>query len=140
MKDISPGHIARLDYLARQAIELYGADSQFNMAIEETSELLHALTKIHRNRQDWDNILEETVDTYIMTTEIFILFGPEAVNAMFVKKLDKFAGNVQRSIEKRQKAAEQAEIIRKSGEQLKVENAQIFHIHKNPDVTPYSGA
>jgi hypothetical protein len=99
MRDISPEHLTRLDRLARSAINHWGEDKQLDQATEETAELLCELTKRHRNRQDWEHILEESVDTYIMMTELFIMFGPEAVNAMFAKKLDKFEAGLSKSIQ-----------------------------------------
>lgn len=103
MLDIENEKIKRLDGLARSAINHWGADKQFAQAEEEAIELALELAlelvRIRRNRQDWDAILEEAVDVYIMATEIFILFGPEKVNEMLDKKLDKFDAALKKSIQ-----------------------------------------
>lgn len=99
MLDIENEKIKRLDGLARSAINHWGADKQFAQAEEEAIELALELVRIRRNRQDWDAILEEAVDNYIMATEIFILFGPEKVNEMLDKKLDKFDAALKKSIQ-----------------------------------------
>lgn len=101
MLDIENDKIVRLDRLARSAINHWGADKQFAQAEEEAIELALELVRIRRNRQDWDSILEEAVDNYIMVTEIFILFGPEKVNEMLNKKLDKFDSALSKSIKEK---------------------------------------
>lgn len=98
MLDIEKEKIARLDRLARSAINHWGPDKQFDQAEEEAIELAMELVRRKRGRQVWDHILEEAVDNYIMVTEMFILFGPEAVNAMLDKKLDKFEAGLSKSI------------------------------------------
>lgn len=99
MLDIEDAKIARLDRLARSAINHWGADKQFAQAEEEAIELALELVRIRRNRQDWEAILEEAVDNYIMVTELFILFGPEKVNEMLDKKLNKFDAALKKSIQ-----------------------------------------
>ncbi len=99
MLDIENEKIKRLDGLARSAINHWGADKQFAQAEEEAIELALELVRIRRNRQDWDAILEEAVDNYIMVTEIFILFGPEKVNEMLDKKLNQFDAALKKSIQ-----------------------------------------
>lgn len=157
MLDLNPDLIKQLDTQARQAIELWGNEAQFNMVIEETSELLNEVAKIHRNRQNWDNILEEAVDTYIMMTEVFIMYGPEATNAMLEKKLNKFKGNLDRSAAK--KAEKDKEIAEAAAEVVRRINnlpqyvggnrvgANVFPIRPRdnvvslfPEANTYSGA
>ena len=100
MLDLKPEHITRLDNLARRAIELWGVDAQIDMAREETTEFLLELARIPRGRHSDENILEEAVDTYIMMTEIFLIYGPEKVNAMMEKKLSKFQSHLEKSEQK----------------------------------------
>lgn len=99
MLDIDNDKINRLDRLARSAINHWGEEKQFAQAEEEAIELALELVRIRRRRQNWDNILEEAVDNYIMVTELFIIFGPEKVNAMLDKKLDKFDAALTKSIQ-----------------------------------------
>lgn len=103
MLDISDVKIARLDKLARLAIDHWGPDKQFDQAEEEAIEFAMELVRRRRGRQDWEHILEEAVDMYIMVTEVFVLFGPEKVNAMLQMKLDKFEAGLKKSIEQAQK-------------------------------------
>lgn len=139
MLSLKPELIAQLDVQAREAIELWGTAAQFNMVIEETSELLNEVAKIHRNQQNWDNILEESVDTYIMMTEVFLMYDEALVNAMLEKKLTKFKANLERS--KAKKAEQDAELKRRMNDlpqyaKSKPENV----VSLFPDANKYSGA
>lgn len=144
MLDLNPDLIKRLDTQARQAIELWGNEAQFNMVIEECSELLNEVAKLHRNRQNWDNILEEAVDNYIMMTEVFIMYGPEATNAMLEKKLNKFKGNLDRSAAKK---AEKDKALEAAAEEVVRQMSNVVPIRPRdnvvslfPEANNYSGA
>lgn len=91
---IDPKLNERVEELSKKAIDKWGVDSQFDMMIEETAELLEQLVRIKRNRQDWDKILEEVTDVYQMCIEMSMIFGHENFNAMLEKKLDKFENNL----------------------------------------------
>ena len=67
--------------LYKKAIGQWGGKAQMQMCIEECSELIKALCKLDRAKNDkeriaaYESILEETVDVQIMTEQIVTLFG-----------------------------------------------------------------
>lgn len=56
------------------AVELYGADAQITVAIEEMSELTKELCKAKRGKANIDNIAEEIADVEIMVEQLKIIF------------------------------------------------------------------
>lgn len=59
--------------LLNQAIEKFGATEQENLAIEECSELIQAISHKHRGREH--NIAEEIADVEIMLDQLRIING-----------------------------------------------------------------
>jgi NTP pyrophosphatase (non-canonical NTP hydrolase) len=57
--------------LLNQAIEKFGATEQENLAIEECSELIQAISHKHRGREH--NIAEEIADVEIMLDQLRII-------------------------------------------------------------------
>lgn len=58
----------------RRAVEKYG-DIQYNVAIEELSELQKALCKLLRGKADMHNITEEIADVEIMIWQVKYMLG-----------------------------------------------------------------
>lgn len=104
MTMLSKENTDKLDDLAQRAIDCWGVKAQFGMVKEECLELALEVQRIDRNRHDDEKILEESVDVYIMMKEMFIIFGPERVNAMLARKLGKFESQLVKS-EKQKEAA-----------------------------------
>ena len=75
---------------ASRAIEKWGEESQYHMLQEECTELNLELVRAYRNRHSHENILEETVDVYIMVHEMILIYGKEEFEKMLKKKLNKF--------------------------------------------------
>ena len=78
----------------RQAIDIYGIDQQSTCAIEELSELIHALTGMKRNNYSClppqiDNLEEEIADVELMLEQVKFMFNikPEAIEGIKKRKL-----------------------------------------------------
>jgi hypothetical protein len=59
----------------KQAIEIYGAEEQLNVAIEEFAELIKEICKHKRYADNTKAIIEEMADCYIMLEQIKMIFG-----------------------------------------------------------------
>ncbi len=59
----------------RQAIEIYGAETQLNVAIEEFSELIKEICEHKRYMDNTEAIIEEMADCYIMLEQMKMIFG-----------------------------------------------------------------
>lgn len=57
-----------------KSIKKHGINEQFNVAIEEMSELTKELCKNMRGCENTDNIIEELADVYIMLENIKIIY------------------------------------------------------------------
>lgn len=57
-----------------RAIEVYGADMQLNVAIEEFAELTKEICKNKRGEDNLDYIIEKVADCYIMLKQIELIF------------------------------------------------------------------
>ena len=71
----------------RKAIEKFGDDSQINMAMEEMSELTKELCKWKRGNQNFEEILEEIADVYIMMHQLTLIFD-DATEMNVIKNID----------------------------------------------------
>jgi hypothetical protein len=58
----------------RKAVELWGAGFQMDMAIEECSELIHAVCKLRRGQGSEMKVMEEVVDVCIMMEQMKYIF------------------------------------------------------------------
>ena len=61
--------------ILEKAIEVYGADLQKQVAIEEMSELIKEIYKDFRGQGNKDNIIEEIADVDIMLTQLMIIYN-----------------------------------------------------------------
>ena len=62
-----------------RAIETYGKDMQLTVAVEELSELVKEICKNKRGTDNYDNIVEEIADCYIMLDQLILIFGIRSV-------------------------------------------------------------
>jgi hypothetical protein len=60
--------------LCKDAIALWGKETQLDMAIEECAELINAIVKHRRNRASGNEIIEEAVDVEFMLQQIRVMF------------------------------------------------------------------
>ncbi len=74
-----------------KAIEVYGADLQKQVAIEEMSELIKEICKGFRGKDNRDNILEEIADVKIMLSQLLIMYDIKVweLNDKMISKLDR---------------------------------------------------
>lgn len=60
--------------LYQQAITKWGASSQLDMVVEECAELIKAIQKVRRNREDWIPVIEEAVDVGLMLEQLKVIY------------------------------------------------------------------
>ena len=61
--------------ILEKAIEVYGADSQKQVAIEEMSELVKEICKDFRGQGNREHIIEEMADVDIMLRQLMIIYN-----------------------------------------------------------------
>lgn len=61
------------------AVDIFGPDSQINMAIEECAELIDSLCKFRRGRNEAIDVVTEIADVQIMCEQLAYMFGPKTV-------------------------------------------------------------
>lgn len=82
----------------QRAIDVFGADSQVYMAIEECSELVDALMKYRRGRIGVNDVVTEIADVQIMCAQLEIIFGGSSkiVEMERARKMDRLRGRIER--------------------------------------------
>lgn len=86
----------------KKAIEIFGKESQIDMAIEEMSELTKALLKLRRAVKSgempliaFENVNEEMADVSIMLEQLYLIFNNRKdVTAIINKKTDRLAERI----------------------------------------------
>ncbi len=68
----------------KQAIEVYGADMQLNIAIEEFAELTKEICKYKRGTDNISHIAEEVADCYIMLEQIKFIFNFDSADISII--------------------------------------------------------
>ena len=74
--------------ILEKAIEIYGADLQKQVAIEEMSELIKEICKDFRGSGDKERIVSEIADVEIMLQQLMIMYDittEEMLNAVGIK-------------------------------------------------------
>jgi hypothetical protein len=56
------------------ALNQWGVSSQLDMVVEECAELIKAIQKVRRNREDWLPIVEEAVDVGLMIEQLKVIY------------------------------------------------------------------
>jgi NTP pyrophosphatase (non-canonical NTP hydrolase) len=75
--------------LCAEAVDVYGAEAQIWMAIEEMAELSDAIAKHRRDRVTREDVCEEIADVAIMMIQLAAIFGPDEVNDYLEQKIDR---------------------------------------------------
>lgn len=70
-----------------EALHRFGIKNQTDLAIEEMSELITAISHYHRGRIESNEVISEIADVYIMIQQLMLWFGKEAVEAEVYRKL-----------------------------------------------------
>lgn len=56
--------------LYANALDIWGEKAQLTVAIEELAELQQAISKVIREKPDWENLAEEVADVEIMIEQL----------------------------------------------------------------------
>jgi len=76
----------------RATLAKWGAEAQYDQAIEECAELITALKHLKRGKADEEKVVAELADVYLMVGQLSYMFGPDKVAAAVAEKLTKLAG------------------------------------------------
>lgn len=80
----------------RQARDVFGAQAQFVVALEELSEAQKEICKFLRGKGDLDHLTEEIADAQIMLEQVQMLCGidPWAVQEQMDSKIRRLRGRI----------------------------------------------
>ena len=85
----------RESYICKQAVEVFGKDTQLLMYFEEAGELAQAISKDKRGVKDKANIAEEIADVEIMLEQLKHIYKCHyAVEQIKAKKLMRLSARV----------------------------------------------
>jgi NTP pyrophosphatase (non-canonical NTP hydrolase) len=95
--------------ICKKAVELWGHEEQIKLWHEEVGELMHAISKHHRNptADKLDHVCEETVDVKIMTMQLEIMAPEDRIKYWFDFKMNRLE---QRIIAEKERRAQNMEI------------------------------
>lgn len=83
--------------LYQEAIIKWGASSQLDMVVEECAELIKAIQKVRRNRENWLPVIEEAVDVGLMLEQLKVIYPVtkmwEDLRLNKLERLEKLLGN-----------------------------------------------
>ena len=74
----------------QKAIELWGAEAQLDMLMEECGELISAVNKFKRRRLYQDDVASEIVDVELMCAQIKEMINPEIYESVRKYKVERF--------------------------------------------------
>lgn len=75
--------------VCRKALLTYGKESQINMCIEECAELIDALCKHMRERNDFRDVCTEIADVMICVAQMAMVFGEKEVEKQIEYKIER---------------------------------------------------
>jgi NTP pyrophosphatase (non-canonical NTP hydrolase) len=81
--------------LAWKALEKWGPEAQFDMVIEECSELITSIVHYKRGRISKDDMCQEVADVEIMLEFMRIQLGDHYVNRVIAEKLERLNGRIE---------------------------------------------
>lgn len=83
--------------ILEDAIGTWGTDSQINMAIEECADLIDALMKFRRGRNDVQAVVTEIADVQIMCAQLEIMFAgtSKVVEMERMRKIDRLRSRLE---------------------------------------------
>ena len=73
--------------LYRATLQKWGAEAQYDQAVEECAELIATLMHLRRGRVDEDAVAAELADVYLMVGQLVYMIGEERVAAAVEHKL-----------------------------------------------------
>lgn len=83
------------DKIYSQAIEKWGINAQLWMVVEECAELINAISKYKRGREDKLSIIEELADVSIMVKQMSFYFGKTEFERIREVKLQRLLDRLQ---------------------------------------------
>ena len=78
-----------LDAICQAALEKYGQQAQVDMCIEECAELINALEKWRRGRNNSAEVCTEIADVLIMCHQMMEVFGVNETHGLMTFKLNR---------------------------------------------------
>ena len=69
----------------KEALDLWGFDTQLEMIVEECAELIHAIKKYKRDKCGVYDVIEECADVEIMLEQMREVFNSEIENCKLMK-------------------------------------------------------
>ena len=73
--------------LYKATLRKWGAEAQYDQAVEECAELIATLKHLKRGRVDEEAVAGEQADVYLMTGQLVYMLGEERVAAAVERKL-----------------------------------------------------
>jgi NTP pyrophosphatase (non-canonical NTP hydrolase) len=80
------------DEIYRTALERWGAEAQYDQAVEECAELIAVLKHFRRAKVDEKAVIDELADVSLMLGQLIYMFGPEKVERAIQEKIMKLKG------------------------------------------------
>lgn len=84
--------------LLAEANEVFGEELQFVLAMEEMGELIQALSKLYRNQETFDGIIEEVVDVRLLMDQLAVTMEKEE---QYAELLDMKAARLDQRVARR---------------------------------------
>lgn len=81
-----------LHNIYRATLEKWGAEGQYDQAIEECAELIAVLKHFKRGKADADDVISELADVTLMVGQLTFMFGEAKVQQAVQAKLAKLDG------------------------------------------------
>lgn len=81
-----------LDAIYRATLEKWGAEGQYDQAVEECAELITVLKHFRRGKADAAAVINELADVTLMVGQLSYMFGEAEVQKAIGVKLEKLGG------------------------------------------------
>ncbi len=79
----------RYNEIYRATIQKWGAEAQYDQAVEECAELIAVLKHYRRGKVDEDRVIDELADVYLMVGQLIYMFGEHRVDPAVESKVKK---------------------------------------------------
>ncbi len=80
----------------KEALELFGLDSQMDLVNEECAELIVALSHLVRGKVEKTSVFEEVADVLVMMGQMLTIVDEEDVNVIIDMKLERAAARLEK--------------------------------------------
>lgn len=79
----------RLQSIYDAALATWGAEAQYDQAVEECAELIATLKHFRRGKVGREAVIDEVADVYLMLGQLIYMLGEDEVNQAIEAKIDK---------------------------------------------------